>query len=631
MKAALAREWTIWNQMMNHEERLPVSQPAIPEKPIAPSKWKNSKSSLLVLSFLLFTLGYWNYNCSLNPLDRFLPLAIPESETVESFELTYPLPDYGKPVHFETLLYHSFGSSWGHPASANYSSPAVDFNRVILEINTTVSGRQYDRLAHLYLNGVPLWRTSTAEPGGKHVHFSARKDVYTYVDLFRRDGNLMFQLDNLVTERLTGVFNVTVTAYYYDKPKRERSFFSAYGPASQIMPLVKSVSQRPPLVYLPSKPLEMQVPILNRNTTRAKLELFVSGNAAEEFWYANVLNKYVGQFKNHPLLGHGPCRVVNVFVDGKRVSSAHPEPVIYTGGISPALWRPVVGAGAFDVKPLSVDLSPLLPLMWKDETSVEVQVSNCLNETIGQNWIATGNLLTWESSLVKSAEGELLSTDNSTKALSFGIPMPDSLQQVVEAKMSNSAAGFANYTLHNGTKVNVLYETQDKVSLANVQSYKQFGDSQKVVVAMQSDNSIVITDADTSHPIVQFNASRTDPLVLDLLVHSIDGHDVDYTVDIVKVVERDMWRNNKKTFTVKSKQKGSSSYFLSPDGNHGYGSTEHILKSKMYPPLPRDKFSRKVVVVNGTIVSDGVKDQSTEVDVDISQAEPVTGLLMKWV
>lgn len=46
-----------------------------------------------------------------------------------------------------------------------YNPPSgCSFNRVTFNLTVTSRGRQFDRLAIVYLGDIEIWRTSTAEP-----------------------------------------------------------------------------------------------------------------------------------------------------------------------------------------------------------------------------------------------------------------------------------------------------------------------------------------------------------------------------------------------------------------------------------------------------------------------------------
>jgi Peptide N-acetyl-beta-D-glucosaminyl asparaginase amidase A len=82
-----------------------------------------------------------------------------------------------------------------------------------------------------------------------------------------------------------------------------------------------------------------------------------SGGGCEEFWYLTA----------PPASGYscpadqGPYREVQVLLDGRVAGIAAPYPYVYTGGWSnPFLWYVLPAPRAFDVKPLTYDLSPYL-------------------------------------------------------------------------------------------------------------------------------------------------------------------------------------------------------------------------------------------------------------------------------
>ena len=52
-----------------------------------------------------------------------------------------------------------------------------------------------------------------------------------------------------------------------------------------------------------------------------------------------------------------------MLVDGIFAGAAFPFPVIYSGGINPVLWRPIVGLHSLNIPPLSFDLTPFVGVM----------------------------------------------------------------------------------------------------------------------------------------------------------------------------------------------------------------------------------------------------------------------------
>ena len=50
------------------------------------------------------------------------------------------------------------------------------------------------------------------------------------------------------------------------------------------------------------------------------------------------------------LYGYSPFREVQILIDGQLAGVQWPFPVIFTGGVVPGLWRPIVGIDAFDLR-----------------------------------------------------------------------------------------------------------------------------------------------------------------------------------------------------------------------------------------------------------------------------------------
>ncbi|ODV84101.1 hypothetical protein CANARDRAFT_188407, partial [[Candida] arabinofermentans NRRL YB-2248] len=573
----------------------------------------------------------------------------------EVIEVGLPLLSYGPTVYNQSLLNYTFGNSWGHPAIVDYVAPPsnITFNQVVITLNTWVDGVQYDRLAHLYLDGSEIWRTSTIEPSGNLSHSFAQKDLSIYAKLFEKDTTLIFQLDNLITPRLTGAFNISLNALYFNStpgfsllpkdpaetdsnkefliqdiddeiiPGALDTVFSSREAADQVFPLVKTdIPSRPPLVYIPDKDFTAPLPKLNTNTTKVKLELFVSGNAEEEFWWSNVLDEFTPVFEKHghKLGGHGPCRVVNVFSNGYRIASANPYPVIFTGGVSPPLWNPIVSSGAFDLRALEVDLTSLLPLFWDDEENdITVEITNCIDDDdklvgppsgIGNNWITSANIVAWENELIADGTGEILAFDNSTKISSFGFapPMIGMLQQIVRAEYTNKVNSTLYYTLLNGTTYNYTAESYNEAKQMSMINMKKFGDSQTILSVPESKHSFAVLDYITNETLSTLNYTHRYALTSKLETQPLipGSGELSYGVNITRDIDIKVGIDGLTAVKLTSKENGTSNFTLSPNGNHGFGSSEHNLTITESAPLENATYNRHALGVNGTIIYDNV-------------------------
>ena len=130
-----------------------------------------------------------------------------------------------------------------------------------------------------------------------------------------------------------------------------------------------------------------------KNTTQLILGLFASGNAEEEFWYTNLPNEYNATFYknwNITFLGEGSFREVAVWLDDEVVGVAWPFEVVFTGGINPGFWQPVVGHRTFDLPSYQVDLTPFLDKLAGKERRIRFTMAG-QPETL-QNWFVSGHL-----------------------------------------------------------------------------------------------------------------------------------------------------------------------------------------------------------------------------------------------
>lgn len=149
----------------------------------------------------------------------------------------------------------------------------------------------------------------------------------------------------------------------------------------------------------------VQVPsAFPRNARRAVVSLSATGQAGEEFWWSNVPTAAAGTFNASAgmLPGQSPFREVQVLVDGVLAGVAWPFPVIFTGGVSPGLHRPVVSVEAFEMREREVDVTAFLPMLCDGGGGhvVEVRVVGVgeqggLEAVVGEGWLVTGKVFVW--------------------------------------------------------------------------------------------------------------------------------------------------------------------------------------------------------------------------------------------
>lgn len=349
------------------------------------------------------------------------------------FEVTHPLPsDDITPACSVSVLNHSFGYTYGSPpVSVDYTPPPAtcEWSLAVLEFRAECKGEQYDRIAGVWIDGVELLRTSTAQPTEDGIFWSVRKDVTRYSSIITKPNlTLAMMLENIVNDEFTGVYHVNISILFYsDKVARvPLSIIPGESGARTLNRKLISVKTHGNVdqldinrvlnpLYPYDKPADLVIPIsgaldegvwfrfqdefhvqttnvqISQETYKAVLELYVSFHGDDEFWYMNPPDSYVET--NHLTTGraHGAYREVLVTIDGQLAGAVIPFPVIFTGGINPLFWEPVVSIGAFDLPSYDIDLTPFLGLLLDNKKhSIGLQVADGISF-----WLIDANLHLW--------------------------------------------------------------------------------------------------------------------------------------------------------------------------------------------------------------------------------------------
>jgi hypothetical protein len=265
-------------------------------------------------------------------------------------------------------------------------------------------GRQFDRLGSLFFGDVEIWRTSTAEPTQAGIRWTYNKDVSAYLSLFWQPQKVIFDLGNLINEKYTAPFDVKLTVSFF--------LTSAPAPAADaIIPISarKSAVNQASTFTIPGDRAANAIKF-PRNVRRAIATLAATGQGSEEFWYTNLLSsdsrKLRSANEDGPN-GQSPFREAQLWIDGALAGVSTPFPIIFTGGISPLLWRPVVGIDAFDLREGEIDITPWLPTLCdgkKGGHEFEIRVvgmdddgagNGWLTKSAPGNWVVTGKIFLW--------------------------------------------------------------------------------------------------------------------------------------------------------------------------------------------------------------------------------------------
>ncbi|KAF2155714.1 hypothetical protein K461DRAFT_221558 [Myriangium duriaei CBS 260.36] len=341
-----------------------------------------------------------------------------------------------KPTCQQTLVTYSFALSYGKPYIGQYNPPACQFDRVVWNLTVVSAGRQFDRLGSVSLGSVEVFRTSTAEPTQNGIVWTYLKDMSSFLTLFKKQQTLIFDLGNLINDIYTAPFNVTLSASYYTVGGKNNA-------ADLILPLSQGLTNGPSTFHLPSQNASSSFSI-PQNSVKAIFTIAATGQGDEEFWWSNVLQQDINDFPaNGALLGYSPFREVQLFIDGKLAGVVWPFPIIFTGGVVPGLWRPIVGIDAFDLKEDEIDVTPWLPLLCDGKShtfSIKVSGLNpstgktaSLSETTNNEWWVDGKLFIWLDSTSHRTTG-------SAPTLSLPPPTIVATSQFQNDSQSNNSA-----------------------------------------------------------------------------------------------------------------------------------------------------------------------------------------------
>lgn len=247
----------------------------------------------------------------------------------------------------------------------------------------------------MYLGDIEVFRTSTAEPTTDGIVWTYTKEMSQYRSLWMEPQKLIFDLDNLINDKYTGSFNATLTAYFSRGQKTKT--------ADLILPISaqKSASDSASAFTVPADDATVfhRVPSA---VSRAIVSISACGQDEEEFWWSNVFSSDTYAFNSTvgELYGYSPFREIQVHIDGILAGVVWPFPIIFTGGVAPGFWRPIVGIDAFDLRQPEIDISPFLPLLTDGrDHSFAIKIvgldvaedgTATISNSVGSNWVVTG-------------------------------------------------------------------------------------------------------------------------------------------------------------------------------------------------------------------------------------------------
>jgi hypothetical protein len=296
----------------------------------------------------------------------------------------------------------------------DYEPPSCDFDTVRINLTVTSWGKQFDRLALMYFGDNEVFRTSTAEPTSNGIVWTYIKEMSQYNSLWQTPQKIIFDLGNIVNDIYTGSFNATLTAHF--------SYTQSVRSADIILPISakKSASNSSSAFQVPTDNTTVMVKIPPA-ASRAVVSISACGQSEEEFWWSNVFNEDTQDFESTvgALYGYTPFREIQLYIDGILAGLVWPFPIIFTGGVAPGYWRPIVGMDAFDLRQPEIDISPFLSMLQDGKLhSFEIRVTGLnvsadgtaiLVDTVGSYWVVTGNIFLYLEEMSSSEAVTIIS------------------------------------------------------------------------------------------------------------------------------------------------------------------------------------------------------------------------------
>ncbi|KAJ7642299.1 peptide N-acetyl-beta-D-glucosaminyl asparaginase amidase A-domain-containing protein [Mycena rosella] len=281
-----------------------------------------------------------------------------------------------------TLLQHSFGDgSFNAPAVVEYIPPTHSscgevgkWATISLNLSVYSIGTQYDRLSAIYLSHSEIWRSSSAEPTKTGTIWNTIKDVTHFTPLFAKTGDLMMDFSNIISLDLLldGVFDVILSATFYAPTKS----FPAAVTSDVIIPLSNLNDTLPNFFTITDDIGGITAVTLPDTAVEAYVEVFCSGNSAEEFWYLNTPDEFVQDFPaSSGLIGKGPFREIQVLIDDQLAG------VVY---------------GAYDQPTYWVDISPFIPVLLDEHVNHTVTLrvvgQGITAPSFNSDWFVSGSI-----------------------------------------------------------------------------------------------------------------------------------------------------------------------------------------------------------------------------------------------
>lgn len=370
------------------------------------------------------------------------------SRNVAMAEPTVPRPAT-TPCEVTLFSNQSFGGHGGNtrmdaiPTPFKYTPPTGckgSWAKVVLVADFLVDkGRQYDRTASFWLDGVNIYFGTTQEPSADVAPtWEIQRDLTDYSALLRSKRSGVALINNWIDDTHNSAIHVTAKLLFYPADKEypapvvPSAVYSLNG--TKALPAninagaaaVNAEGSAQQTADLPNQMQELRRALtFPRNTARVYVDVVAQPQFRDEFYYQclpNALRDSTAGFADRHAYtknskpracGGGNFREVLVSVDGQPAGLAPVTPWVYTGGIDPFLWRPTPANETLNFVPARVDLSPFAGVL-SDGKPHDVSI-----RVVGVNnfFAVSGAVLVYRDAAVQHTGGGIVS--NSLKDVSL--------------------------------------------------------------------------------------------------------------------------------------------------------------------------------------------------------------------
>ena len=438
------------------------------------------------------------------------------------------------------------------PKPFTYTPPADcpgPWAKVVFQADYNITaGRQFDRTANIWIDGVNVYFGTTAEPSGNVARsWHIESDLTDYSSLFTATHAGEADLGNLVNGTFTSVLFGSASLQFYPLTQHQQ----APRTADVVLPMSAGATGGSVDLFSPTDQ-NAQTFTLPTNIERAYLDVIAQSQAGDEFWYTCVPNDVTVELES---CGSTAFREVEVAIDGQPAGVAPVYPWIYTGGIDPFLWRPIPGIETLNFSPYRVDLTPFAGPLSDGNKPHQVAFSVFNN---GNYFATTGTLLLYLDAASTQVTGAItkntIGTANPSVAEKLSTASDGTVTGTVSVTSSRTfeLAGFVK-TSHGEIRTDVnqtidfssvqtfqvnattpagtpdVQDINQKTTISSLTSRRGEGPEENIFV--QGEYPLLLNFSFTSNPDGSFTqATNINQQLTREEIHSIGNHSVSFSI-----------------------------------------------------------------------------------------------------